>query len=107
MSSENLTGLYSSDREHEHLLDSDRFGWDKLGLIYELLPIFCQSTRVILQNDLRLLYIKDVENSIAYFKMNYYPVFQITALKIKLELLCDYKYGYKYRQQNIYKTAGT
>lgn len=38
MSSENLTGLYSSDREHEHLLDSDRFGWDKLGLIYELEP---------------------------------------------------------------------
>ena len=38
MSSENLTGLYNSDREHEHLLDSDRFGWDKLGLIYELEP---------------------------------------------------------------------
>ena len=38
MSLENLTGLYSSDREHEHLLDSDRFGWDKLGSIYELEP---------------------------------------------------------------------
>lgn len=38
MSLEKLTSLYSSDREHEHLLDSDRFGWDKLGLIYELEP---------------------------------------------------------------------
>lgn len=38
MSSENLTSLYSSDLEHEHLLDSDRVGWDKLGLIYELEP---------------------------------------------------------------------
>lgn len=38
MSSKNLTGIYNSDREHEHLLDSDRFGWNKLGLIYELEP---------------------------------------------------------------------
>ena len=38
MSSENLTGIYNSDLEHEHLLDSDRAGWNKLGLIYELEP---------------------------------------------------------------------
>ncbi|MBE9047853.1 helix-turn-helix transcriptional regulator [Pleurocapsales cyanobacterium LEGE 10410] len=34
----NLTELYSSDLEHEHLLDSDRVGWEKLGLVYELEP---------------------------------------------------------------------
>ena len=38
MSSEHFTGLYSSDREHEHLLDSNQAGWDGLGLIYELEP---------------------------------------------------------------------
>lgn len=38
MSSNNHTGLYSSDLEHEHLLESDRIGWNKLGLIYELEP---------------------------------------------------------------------
>ena len=38
VSSENLTGIYNSDLEHEHLLDSDTAGWDKLGLIYELEP---------------------------------------------------------------------
>ena len=38
MSSENLTSIYNSDLEHEHLLDSDRAGWNKLGLIYELEP---------------------------------------------------------------------
>ena len=34
---ESFISLYG-DREHEHLLDSDRFGWNKLGLIYELEP---------------------------------------------------------------------
>lgn len=38
MPSENLIGTYNSDLEHEHLLDSDRAGWNKLGLIYELEP---------------------------------------------------------------------
>ncbi len=38
MSSENLTGLYRSNLEHEHFLESDRVGWNKLGLIYELEP---------------------------------------------------------------------
>ena len=36
-SEESFINLYG-DREHEHLLESDRFGWDKLGLIYELEP---------------------------------------------------------------------
>ena len=36
-SEESLINLYG-DREHEHLLESDRFGWNKLGLVYELEP---------------------------------------------------------------------
>ena len=36
-SEESFINLYG-DREHEHLLESDRFGWNKLGLVYELEP---------------------------------------------------------------------
>ena len=36
--SSDLTDIYNSDLEHEHLLDSDTAGWNKLGLIYELEP---------------------------------------------------------------------
>ena len=38
------------DREDEHLLDSDRFGWNKLGLIYELEPAGEMPEEVALSN---------------------------------------------------------
>ena len=40
MSSEQfLTNLYGEHNEHPHLLSSDRAGWDKVGLVYELEPV--------------------------------------------------------------------